>query len=309
MGAPPGGAIQAMAAATQSGGNGAVLFTIDPQGSLWYASQQSPAGPWTIWVGPGFASQPAPGVAVSLAGQNNGRLMLVMLDDRGMVWTLAQQSPSGGWGNWQGPGIAGQKFSYAAIAAGQQSGQGGLQLFAADDDGQIWACSQIGPGAGWSGWTGPGFQKQQFAAGELALSGQNNGCLMLIAEADGELGALPQTRPGGIWGDWSGFNLGGQSVQLTGICACQQGGSRGVQLWGLDANGQIWTLFQDKAGGNWDPWQGPGFLDQPEPFVTIAAAGQGNGCTILFGVGEGGDLWAIAQTAPGNGWGDWSQPI
>ncbi|MEA3045592.1 MAG: hypothetical protein QOH47_3430 [Sphingomonadales bacterium] len=197
-----------------------------------------------------------------------------------------------------------------ALAAA--TGQGGTQLFALDGTGRLWINSQTSPGADWSGWTrglGSFTGGSTFRIGEVALGGQNNDCLMLVAEADGQIAVVPQVQPGGAWGEFSIRNDSGPYV--TGICACQQGGSRGLQLWGLDTApatmGQVWTLFQDSPGGPWDPWQGPGFVDQPEAFLTIAAAGQGNGCTILLGVGVTGNLWTIGQTSPGGGWGSWAQ--
>src|SRR6185437_14563640 len=111
---------------------------------------------------------------------------------------------------------------------------------------------------------------------ELALAGQNNDMLMLFALSGGEITALPQAQPGGAWGAWTALGLGGQTDPVKNICACQQGGSRGVQLWGLDGNGKVMTLFQVTAGGAWGKWQ-IFSADQPEPFVRTAAAGQNNG--------------------------------
>jgi hypothetical protein len=307
MGAP-GTIIQTMAAATQSGTLGACLFALDDSGILYFMTQQSPGGAWGAWQGPKFAAQPAPGTSIACAGQNNGALLLAMLDDEGMAWTLQQEAASGGWDTWDGPGINDQQFSFTTITAGQQGGTAyGIQLFAADADGQIWDCFQEMPGDGFTRWGGPGFEDQQFAAGELAVAGQNNGCLMLIGELAGELLAIGQATPGGlIWGPWSSAQIGGQSTQLRGICACQQGGTRGIQLWGLDQGGAVWTLFQDTAGGAWDPWQA--FVAaQPAPFVATAAADQNNGCTIFFGVDMEGNLWSVAQTSPGGDWGSWTQ--
>jgi hypothetical protein len=313
MGTPPGGTIQAIAAATQSGGHGACLFTLDDNGSLSFTTQETPGGPWQVWQGPSFGGQAAPGTRIACAGQNDGRLMLVLLDYKGMVWSMEQQRPGGDWGDWQGPGIGGQEYSFRAIAAGQQSGPRGIQLFAADEMGVRWSCYQMNPGADWSGWTsalpnltgGPRTQGgPAWATGEVALGGQNNGCLMLIEEGTGTLMGTMQTDPGGGW--QGGIGLNNEGPLVNSICACEQGGSRGIQIWGLDSNLAVQTIFQDKAGGVFDPWQA--FVaDQPEPFVRIAAAGQGNGCTIFFGVGIGGNLWAVGQTSPGGGWDRWRQ--
>jgi hypothetical protein len=297
-----------MAAGTQSGKYGACLFILDENGSLAFTTQEFPGtDDWQIWQGPSFGGQPRPGAQIACAGQNNGCLMLAMLDEKGMAWTMQQDHASGGWGHWQGPGIGAQQQGWTALAAGEQSGARGIQLMAADDEGQVWGCYQMNPGAGWSGWTS-GLAVlsggQSFAAAELALAGQNNGKLILLAQSEGEVAALPQTQAGGAWGGWTALGLGGQAAPVKTICACQQGGSGGAQLWGLDGQGKVQTLCQAAPGGQWGAWQL--FLDdQPEPFVLIAASGQNNGCGIFFGVGEKGELWAVRQTAPGGGWGKW----
>jgi len=310
MNALPGGNIQALAAGRAAQEPGTGLFALDGTGRLWINIQPDPGGDWDGWVGGGLG-QPALGQNIAVAGQNDGTLMLAMTDLTGMVWTWAE-TRQGGWGGWAGPGVGGEEFSFISIAAGEQTGPRGAQLVGVDGLGEIWACYQMNPGADWSGWTrgvGNNNGGDTFRIGEVALGGQNNGCLMLVAEAGGIIGVVPQVQPGGTWGDWSFPNEAGPT--LNGICACQQGGSRGVQLWGLDTApatmGQIWTLFQDSPGGPWDPWQGPGFLSQPEPFLTLAAANQSNDCTILFGVGITGNLWTIGQTSPGGGWGAWAQ--
>jgi hypothetical protein len=307
MGTASGGTIQAMAAGTQSGKYGACLFTLDQRGSLSFTTQEFPGGDWQVWQGPSFGGQPRPGAQVACADQNNGRLMLAMLDRDGKVWTMQQDHASGGWGHWQGPGIGAQQAPWSAITAGMLSGPRGIQLMATDGKGQVWSCYQMNPGADWSGWSG-GIANlsggQPFAADELALSGQSNNMLMLIAVSGGEVAALPQTQAGGSWGAWTALGLGGQAAPVKSICACQQGGNRGVQLWGLDGEGKVWTLFRGTSGGPWDPWQM--FLDtQPEPFALVAASGQNNGCMIFFGVGEKGDLWEVRQNAADGGWGKW----
>jgi hypothetical protein len=305
MGTPIGGTIQAIAGAANSGGSGAVLFTLDEYGSLWFNYQGVPGDGWQAWTGPKFDQQPSPGAAIACAGQNNNLLMLAMLDEESNVWTLPQAIEGGTWGNWDGPKIGGQEYSFKAIAAGQQSGARGIQLVGVDDMGDLWTCYQMDPGSAWSGWTN-GMQSGAPAnVGGVALAGQNNGCLILFAEAEGLISYLPQTQAGGSWGSWSTTGMAA-GTNLYNIVACEPGGTRGVQFWGLNSSGEIWSVFQETAGGAWYPWQGPGWNSQPEPFVNIAATGQGNGCIIFFGVDEAGVLWATWQTAPGGDWGPWT---
>jgi len=314
MGGPAGGTIRAIAAATESGDYGACLFALDENGSLTFTAQEQPGGYWQIWQGPSFGGQPVPGAQIACASQNNGNLMLAMLDEEGNVWAMPQAGPSGGWGDWQGK-FGYQEHPFIAIAAGQLSGPRGIVLMAADEAGQVWLCYQMNPGADWSGWsTGIANESggQPFAADTLALAGRSDGTLMLIAASDGQLAALPQAQPGGLWGGWGALGLAGQSTDLTRICACEQGGGGGAQLWGLDGGGQVWTLIQDGAGGtwtggDWGAWTGPGLPGQPEPFAHIAAAGQNNGCTAFIGAGEKGDLWVVGQETPGGAWGHWKK--
>lgn len=311
MGLPPGGNIQALAAATKSQ-NGAILAALDAGGQLWLNGQDGPGGSWGRWVLARDAmGQPVPGQDLAFSGQGYGPVTLAMTDLKGMVWILAQDG-GGGWNDWVGPGIGGELFSFGAIAASEQGGGRGVQLAAADDTGGLWGCEQPTLRGPWGSWTS-GFGDlsggSAFPIGEVAVAGQNNACLMLVAESGGVLSAVPQTSPGGGWGEASALNPNGPSVNR--ICASQQSGARGVQVWGIDTSeeriGQIWTIFQDSAGGPWDPWAGPGFLNQPEPLIRIAAAGQGNGCVMLFGVGITGNLWTIGQTSPGGSWGGWAQ--
>jgi len=302
-----GASIRAMAAATETGEHGACLFVLDENGSLSFTAQEQPGGYWQIWQGPSFGGQPAAGGAIACAGQNDGRLMLAMLDEKGQAWTMAERHPGGGWGDWQGPGIGGQSGPWTALAAGQLGGPRGIALMATDAKGQVWLCYQLNPGADWSGWTtGLAVRSggQPFAAEALALAGQGNSALILFALSGGRVAALPQT-PDALWGAWSPLGLAGQPADLEAICACTEAG--GARLWGLDATGQAWSLAQQGPGGAWGAWQGPAFGDQPERFVRIAAADQNDGSTAILAAGAHGRLWAIAQTAPAGGWGPWRE--
>jgi hypothetical protein len=307
MASMAGTGIRAMAAATESGARGACLFVLDEHGSLSFTAQEQPGGYWQVWQGPSFGGQPAPGAALACAGQNDGRLMLAMLDESGQAWTMAERKEGGGWGGWQGPGVGHQGRPFTAIAAGQLSGPRGIALMATDAEGQVWICYQMNPGADWSGWTtglATSSGGQQFAADQLALAGQAGGALILFALSDGRVAALPQ-RPDALWGPWSALGLAGQPTDFTALCACRE--SRGAaRLWTLDRDGQAWTLAQEPGGG-WGSWQEPAFADQPEPFARLAAADQNDGRVAVLAAGEKGSLWAIGETAANGEWGKWRQ--
>ncbi|HEX8668768.1 MAG TPA: hypothetical protein VF727_10405 [Allosphingosinicella sp.] len=300
----PGGNLQALAAAEQGGGAGLIVFALDAAGTIWANGQQGAGGAFGGWNGPKFQNQPTQAAAIAAAGQNNGSLMLVMLDQQGMTWTLSQQG--GGWGDWEGPGVGGQVFSWQSLSAAQQSGNRGIEIWVTDFDGQISTLYQTTPGGEWSSWEGPGFKGQTGTFDATAAAGQNNGNVMLFAlDLDDSVWAIGQQWAGGDWGGWSGPNLAGQPGPFQSVAAAEQSGNRGVELWVVDQGGNITTLYQTTAGGEWSSWEGPGFKNQPQPFLRVAAAGQGNGNVLLLAAAKDGSLWYIGQQSPGGDWGAW----
>lgn len=300
--------LRTIAAGAQSGGAGLALFGLDMSGQIWCCWQDAPGGNWSQWDGPGFQSQSTTATQIAVAGQNDGSLLLVMLDTKGFVWTCAQNGPSGNWGAWQGPGLSNQVYAWQTIAAGESSGVCGTELWVTDYDGQIWTAWQTTPAGSWTDWSGPGFNGQSFKAFACASAGQNNGALSLFAmDGSSTIWVTLQQGPSGNWNPWQGPSVDNQSVPLDAPCAAEQGGNRGVQFWALDQNSQIWTLYQDTPGGQWDGWFGPDFVNQPVSFTQLAAAGQGNGCTLLIGLSPIGQLFTIGQLSPGGDWGTWQQ--
>jgi hypothetical protein len=303
-----GAAVRAIAAASDGGGRGACLFVLDENGSLSFTAQEEPGGYWRMWEGPSFGGQPAAGSALACAGQNvDGRLILAMLDEGGKAWALSQDKEGGGWRGWDGPGLGSQSAPWKAIAAGQLSGPRGVALMAADAQGQVWICYQMNPGADWSGWSSGLAARsggQGFAADSLAMASQGNGQLILFALSGGKVAALPQT-PDQLWGAWSPLGLAGQPSEFTALAACTES-KGGARLFALDPAGKVWSLAQAGPGGAWGAWTGPLFDDQPEPFASLAAAGQNDGRLALVGAGAGGSLWTVGEDGSG-GWHIWRQ--
>jgi hypothetical protein len=305
----PGGNLQRLAAAQQSGSGGLIAFAIDRHGAIWANAQKTPGGEWLGWAGPKFHGQPTTATQIAAAGQNNGALMLVMLDEQGMIWTLAQSGPSGGWGEWQGPGLGGQAMAYAAISAGEQGGKLGMQIWATDLDGMVWTLHQLTPGGSWSKWEGPGFWGQLTPFTVTAAAGQNNGNLMFFGlDVNNLVWMVGQRSPGGDWIGLSGPGFGGHSREFYAMAAAEQGGERGVEVWTIDKGGRIWTLHQHQAGAAWSLWEGPGFAGQAKEFSRLAAARQNDGTVMLLAVTrKKSALWTVAQKSPGGDWGDWKQ--
>jgi len=97
---------------------------------------------------------------------------------------------------------------------------------------------------------------------------------------------------------------------LDKLTASQQGGSRGAQLWGVQYNGALHTIYQVTAGGGWSSWMGkdwagPGY---PPQVYELAAAQQNNGCVQFWALDMKLQLWTTGQTSPGGNWSPWSGP-
>src|SRR5258708_39908332 len=86
--------------------------------------------------------------------------------------------------------------------------------------------------------------------------------------------------------------------QLNLLAAAQQGGDRGAQLWGLQVDGAMNTIYQTSPGGSWSEWlgsdwAGPGF---PKQTYELAAAQEINGCVQFWGLDGNLELWTTSQT-------------
>ena len=61
---------------------------------------------------------------------------------------------------------------------------------------------------------------------------------------------------------------------LVKLTACQQGGNRGAQLWGVDLKGTLYTTYQKTPGGVWSDWMSSGWAEKnyPKQVYELAAA-------------------------------------
>jgi hypothetical protein len=296
-----------IAASQQGGSRGVELWALPARGQISTLYQKTAGGPWSNWEGPGFKGQPVDMQHVAAAQQRNGNVMLFTLDGKGSVWAIGQQRPGGDWAGWSGPSLASQPSLFEKIAACEQGGSRGVELWALGADGRIWTLYQVTAGGAWSKWEGPSFKGQPGPMRHLAAALQNTGNVMLFALDDrGSVWAIGQQQPGGDWGGWAGPGLSGQPHAFSQIVASEQKGTRGVELWALGEDGQIWTLYQKNPGNSWSAWEGPGFKAQPKPMRQIAAALQNTGNAMLFAVDDEGQLWSIGQQKPGGDWGGWT---
>jgi len=187
-------------AACQMGGGELQVFGITEGYELVTTYQSTPGGEWRVWESWGMNEQQSQWIELTAAQQNNNRTFLWTLDLNQQLWAI-ENSP-GGWGGWLGPNWDGAP-PLTNIAASQQGGTRGAQLWGVREDGALVTTYQETPGGNWSGWSKESFFDIE-PVYELTAAQQNNGCVQLWAVTTKQvLKSISQTSPGGNWGGWS----------------------------------------------------------------------------------------------------------
>ena len=191
------------------------------------------------------------------------------------------------------------------IAASQQGGQRGAQVWGVTQDYTLITNFQETPGGTWSGWSPMGSGPVQAGVVQAAAAQQNNGCVQLwVTDNEQQLWSIWQTSPGGDWAGWSGPNWNGAQVGFMQLAACQQGGSRGAQFWATNLKDQLISCYQETPGGNWSGWIGEGW-DHRLGLLDVAAAQQNNGCVQVWALDQKMTLWSQWES-PGGDWSVWA---
>lgn len=301
-GAPP---LTQVAASQQGGSRGAQLWGIDRFGQLRSTYQETPGGPWSSWSGIWNDSSPSGLISLAAAQQNNGTVRLWVVDANNALYSNAQTAPGGDWTGWSDAGWSNAP-QLRMVAACQQGGSRGAQLWGIDTDGQLRSTYQQTPGGPWSAWSGVWGGASPGNLISLAAAQQNDGTVRLwVLDVNHVLHSTTQIAPGGGWGGWSPAGWS-SPPPLKSVAAAQQGGSRGAQLWGVDAGGQLRSTFQESPGGPWSSWSGVWNGSSPSNVVSVAAAQQNNGAVRIWLVDADGVLYSAAQHGPGTDWTDWT---
>jgi hypothetical protein len=294
--------------ASQQGGNrGAQLWGVQYNGTLNTIYQVTPGGSWSQWLGPDWAGAGNPKQVYELAAaqQNNGCAQFWALDTFLRLWTTWQTSPGGNWAAWSGPNWNSAQTGMKRIAASQQGGSRGAQLWGITDSYALVTTYQLTPGGNWSGWQGWAATSENSQFVEVTASQQNDGRVQLWAlDTLGQLWSCWQTSPGGDWTGWSGPKWNG-APKLVNIAACQQGGSRGAQLWGITDDYTLVSDYQTSPGGGWSGWSTGNWSNAPQCYE-LTAAQQNDGRVQLWIVTLDQVLTSIYQTSPGGNWSSWS---
>ena len=297
--APP---LVQIAASQQGGPRGAQVWGVTESYALITNFQETPGGTWSGWE-PMDGPVEAGVQQITAAQQNDGRVELWATDNDEQLWTTWQTTPGGYWSGWDGP-FWNDAPLFTVIAAAQQGGTRGAQLWGITDEDVLITCFQETPGGGWSTWL-PGSFLDAPPAVAVTAAQQNNGCVQIwMLNQDQQLMSAQQTSPGGDWTVWSAPNWNNAPL-LTEIVACQQGGTRGAQFWAIDQNEALWSTYQETPGGAWSGWLGPNW-NGAASLIQLAAAQQNNGCVELWGIDPYLAVKTVTQTSPGGDWTGWS---
>jgi hypothetical protein len=199
-----------------------------------------------------------------------------------------------------------------AICAASHGGSHGAQFWGANLNGAIVTSYQATPGAAfWEGWgTVPFDGLTGVACLAACQQGDNDPRLHLWAlTQDGRLYTKYQLSAGGYWSSgWEGPGWRGAPNNLRRICAASQGGRPGAQLWGVDDNEKIWTIYQPTAGGDWSGWNVSDFVGLNAVSLAAAQMGSADNRVILWGLTYDGKLYCNYQVQRGGNWSGWEGP-
>ena len=240
---------------------------IGTNGDVWCASENAPGVGWSVWTDLS-GEQIRPGFAI---GQDlTGRLEIFGVDRTTRVWNNVQMS-SGAWGGWNLLPVNATSFPnnhagaqhldpHLAVA---RNLDGRLEVFGVGTGRLVWHIAQQAPGGPWGSWNAiaslrlkQGFVVGQNNDGRLEIFGFSVSAIPLdsIDAGSGPQGervvSVSQLTPGGNWGN--PIDLGG-SIEPTQLAAGNTADGR-IQLFGVGANGDVWSNWQSLGGGNWNGW-------------------------------------------------------
>lgn len=258
--------------------------------ALLHASQASAGS--TTWVAFSGINEGLLLSSPAVAANSDGRLQAVLRGTGNAVWTAAQASPNGAWGNWTQLGSL--AASSEPVLARNTDGR--LQVFIRGTDYQLYTAVQTAAGGAFGPWTPLG---GTCTTGPAVGVNQDGRLQVFVRGMDDQLYTRWQNTVGGsVWADWAG--VGTAKIGSKVAVARNSNGTLEVFARGVeDPNPVLWQVRQNAASGvsNWGVWTstGDGVSTAPAVFANT------DGRLQVVTCGTAGDLRTAAQTsASGN---------
>jgi hypothetical protein len=222
----------------------------------------------------------------------DGRLQLFVRGTGNDVWTAAQASANGAWGEWQP--LPGLKASSEPVV--KRNANGRLQVFVRGIDHELYTAAQAAAGGAFGAWV----PLRGVLTSAPAVGMNRDGRLQVFARGvDDSLWTRWQTVPGGSWADWTPLGGGMASHPAVGQ---QADGRLVVFARGTEPAAQLWHISQTTPNGAWGVWAPLGDSITSAPAVVSNQDGR----LQVFARGASGELRTVSQTAPNGGWSAWT---
>jgi hypothetical protein len=182
------------------------------------------------------------------------------------------------------------------------SGDGRLELFVFDIEGELWHIWQTAWSNGLSGWSLQGSVEGASWPATVAPSG--DGRLELFVAA-GTVAHQWQTAWSNGWSQWLPHGSPPGGVLVVGPVEAARSADGRVVVFVVDDDGSLWKVEQTAANGSWSDWGYFGSVDGGQD-DRPALARSADGRLELFVRRNDGALWHRWQTAASNGWSPWT---
>ncbi len=193
------------------------------------------------------------------------------------------------------------------LAASQQGGNRGAQLWGVDQRGKLYTTYQTTPGGDWSNWLGPDWAGPNHPQGvfELAASQLPDGRTQFWAlDLRQRLWSTWQKSPGGNWSPWKQEWGGVMShVRYKKMAAAPSNNT--AHFLGISEDGVLITCNL-MSGDNWSPWTNLRATPRQSRWIEVTACQQHDGSVGVWALDTERQLWSIQRT--NSGWGEWQGP-
>ena len=183
------------------------------------------------------------------------------------------------------------------------SGDGRLELFVFDIEGDLWHIYQTAWSNGWVSF-------EAFGGGSVwpaVAIPSGDGRLELFLGGD-DLYHNYQTGWSNGWDGWSAMGtprpIFEGAIWAPGLAADANG--EVIALIVMTDDGSMWRLQQTAWSNGWGSWQSHGTPPSARLIGPVEAVRSGDGRVEAFVVDDGGTLWNVRQTAPSSSFSDWN---